>query len=45
MRSKIFYNPKEKKVIMSTHTTFLEMDYMLNFKRNNKMILEELDSI
>ena len=30
-RGGIFYNPKEKKVIVSTHATFLEEDYMNNF--------------
>ena len=44
-RCGIFYNPKEKKVIVSTHTTFLEEDYMKNFKPRSKVVLEELDSI
>ena len=44
-RGGIFYNPKEKKVIVSTHATFLEEDYMNNFKPKNKVVLEELDSI
>ena len=40
MRGEIFYNPKEKKVIMSTHTTFLE-EYMDNFKLRRKVVLEK----
>ena len=45
MRGGIFYNPKEKKVIVSTHATFLEEDYMNNFKPKSKVVLEELDSV
>ena len=45
MRGGIFYNRKEKKVIVSTHTTFLEEDYMKNFKPKSKVVLEELDSV
>ena len=45
MRGGIFYNPKEKKVIVSTHATFLEEDYMNNFKTKSKVVLEELDSV
>ena len=44
-RGGIFYNPKEKKVIVSTHTTFLEEDYMNNFKPSSKVVLEEFDSV
>ena len=44
-RGGIFYNPKEKKVIVSTHTTFLEEDYMNNFKPRSKVVLEEIDSV
>ena len=44
-RGEIFYNRKEKKVIMSTHATFLEEDYMNNFKPRSKVVLEKLDSI
>ena len=44
-RGGIFYNPKEKKVIVITHATFLEDDYMNNFKPRRKVVLEELDSI
>ena len=45
MRGEIFYNPKEKKVIVSTYTTFLEDDYMNNFKPRSKVVLEELNSV
>lgn len=31
-RGGIFYSLKEKKLIMTTCTTFLEDDYMMNFK-------------
>ena len=44
-RGGIFFNPKEKKVIVSTHATFLEEDYMNNFKPKSKVVLEELDSV
>ena len=44
-RGGIFCNPKEKKVIVSTHATFLEEDYMNNFKPKSKVVLEELDSV
>lgn len=45
LRGRIFYNPKEKKTIESSHTTFLEYDYMMNFKPKSKVVIEELDSI
>ena len=41
-RGGIFYSPKEKKVFVSTHATFLENDYMNNFKPRSKVILEEM---
>ena len=37
-----FYNPKEQKVIVSTHATFLEESYMNDFKPRSKKVLEEL---
>ena len=43
-RGGLFYSPSDKKVIVSTHTTFLEEDYISNFKPKSKIILEELDS-
>ena len=44
-RDGIFYNLKENKVIISTHPTFLEDDYMNNFKPRSKVVLEKLDSV
>ena len=44
-RGGIFYNPKENNVIFITHATFIEDDYMKNFKPRSKVVLEELDSI
>ena len=44
-RGGIFYNPREKKVIVSTHATFLEEDYMNNFKPSSKVVLEKLYSV
>ena len=41
-RGGIFYNTKDKKVFVSTHATFLEDDYMKNYKPKSKIILEEL---
>ena len=38
----MFYNPKEQKVIISTHATFLEESYMNDFKPRSKVVLEEL---
>ena len=32
-------------MIVSTHATFLEEDYMKNFKPKSKVVLEELDSV
>ena len=43
-RGGLFYSPSDKKVIVSTHATFLEEDYISNFKPKSKIILEELDS-
>ena len=44
-RGEILYNPKEKKVIVSTHATFLQEDYMSNFKPRSKVVLEKLDLV
>ncbi|KAH9725006.1 Integrase catalytic domain-containing protein [Citrus sinensis] len=41
-RGGLFYSPQDRKVIVSTHFTSLEEDYMNNFKPNSKVILEEL---
>ena len=40
----LFYRLLDKKVFVSTHVTFLEEDYINNFKPKNKIILEELTS-
>ena len=44
-RDEIFYNPKENKLIKSTHATFIEEDYVNNFKSMSKVVLEEFDSL
>ena len=41
-RGGIFYNPRDKKVFMSTHATFLENEYMNKFKPRSKLLLEEI---
>ena len=38
------YSFSYKKVIVITHATFLEEDYVNNFKSKSKVILKELDS-
>ena len=38
----LFYSPRGRKVIVSTHFTSFEEDYMNNFKPKRKAILEEL---
>ena len=38
----IFYNPRDKKVFVSTHTTFLKNEYMNDFKPRSKVLLEEV---
>ena len=43
-RGGIFYSTKDKKVFVSIHATFLEDDYMKNYKPKSKVILEELAS-
>ena len=43
-RGGIFYSTKDKKVFVSTHATFLEDDYMKNYKPKSKVILKELAS-
>ena len=40
----LFYNPKQHKVFVSTHATFLEESYMKDFKPRNKVVLEEMTS-
>ena len=43
-RGGLFYSSQDRKVIVSTHFTSLEEDYMNNFKPKSKVILEELSS-
>ena len=43
-RGGLFYSPQDKKVFVSTNATFLENDYMENFKPRNRVVLEELQS-
>ena len=38
----IFYNPKDKKVFVSTHTTFFDNEYMNDFKPRSKLLLEKI---
>ena len=38
----LFNSPQEKKVFVSTSATFLETDYMTNYKPRSKVVLEEL---
>ena len=41
-RRGLFYSSQDKKVFVSTNATFLENDYMENFKLRSKVVLEEL---
>ena len=41
-RGGLFYSPSDKKVFISINATFLEDDYMKNFKPRSKVVLEEL---
>ena len=41
-RGGLFYSSQDRKVIVSTHFTSLQEDYMNNFKPNSKVILKEL---
>ena len=40
----MFYSPQDKKVFVSTNATFLENDYLANFKPRSRVVLEELQS-
>ncbi|XP_062086129.1 uncharacterized protein LOC133792236 [Humulus lupulus] len=40
----MFYIPQDKKVFVSENATFLEEDYMSNFKPRSKVVLAELQS-
>ena len=37
-RGGLFYSPSDKKVFVSTNATFLEDDYMTNFKPRSKVV-------
>ena len=41
-RGRLFYSPDDNKVFVSTNATFLEEDYMREFKHRSKVLLEEL---
>src|SRR5215813_12553993 len=41
-RGGLFYNPEDNKVFISKNATFLEEDYMREFKPHSKFILDEL---
>ena len=41
-RGGLFYSHSEKKVFTSTNATFLENDYVQNFKPRSKVVLEEM---
>ena len=43
-RGGLFYSPSNKKVFVLKNETFLEDDYMKNFKPHSKVVLEELRS-
>ena len=43
-RGDLFYSSSDKKVFVSTNETFLEDEYMTNFKPRSKVVLEELRS-
>ena len=43
-RGGLFYSPTDKKVFVLTNATFLQDDYMINFKPHSKVVLEELRS-
>ena len=44
IRGGLFYIPSDKKVFVLTNATFLEDDYMTNFKPRSKVVLEEIRS-
>ena len=41
-RGGIFYNSRDKKVFVSTHSTFLEHEYINDFKPCSKVLLEDV---
>ena len=38
----LFYDPKEQSVLVSTNSSFLEEDYMIDNKPSSKVVLDEL---
>ena len=40
-----FYSLRDQKVIVSTHATFLEEDYVMNHKSSSEIALEELTQV
>ena len=38
----IFYNPRDKKVFVSAHSTFLEHEYIIDFKPRRKVLLADV---
>ena len=40
----LFYSPQDKKVFVLSNATFLENDYMANFRPQSRVVLEELQS-
>ena len=41
-RCSIFYNSRDKKVVVSTHATFLEHEYINDFKPHSKVLFEDV---
>ena len=41
-RGGLFYSPEDNKVFVSTNATFLEENYLREFKPHSKVVLEEL---
>ena len=44
MNGGFFYSPKDNKVLVSKNARYLEDDHIRNYKSNNKVVLEELDT-
>ena len=41
-RGGLFYSPQKKKIFVSTNATFLETNYMTNYKPRSNIVLKEL---
>ena len=41
-RGGLFYSPQDKKVLVSTNATFLETNYMTDYKPYSKIVIKEL---